>query len=107
MRPWLRFAKGFVYKAKAYRSFGVNRSLCGRCGLLGLAFFALALSGCGRRGDPDPPPDVPAGQAVPMQVQTINPMAGDPAQPGHTPVKQAGTSNAVSDKTFFLDPLVK
>jgi hypothetical protein len=74
---------------------------------LGLAFLALALSGCGRRGDPDPPPDVPAGQAVPMQVQTINPMAGDPAQPGQKLVQPTGTSNAVNDKTFPLDPLVK
>ena len=85
----------------------MNRSFCGRCGLLGLAFFALALSGCGRRGDPEPPPDVPVGQTVPMQVQTINPMAGDPAQPGHVPVKPAGTSAAVTDKSFLLAPLVK
>ena len=107
MRGWLRFAKGFVYKAKAYRSFGVNRSLCGRCGLLGLAFFALALSGCGRRGDLDPPPGVPASEVVPTQIQNINPMAGDPAQPGQKPVPPAGTSNAMNGKTFLLDPLVK
>ena len=103
----LAMTRRVVYKAQAYRSFGVNRSFCGRCGVLGFAFVALALAGCGRRGDPDPPPDVPASQAAPMQVQSINPMAGDPAQPGHKPVQQAGTAGVVSDKSFILDPLVK
>ena len=85
----------------------MNRSFCGRCGLLGVAFIALALAGCGRRGDPDPPPGVPTGEAAPMQVQTINPMAGDPAQPGHRPVQQAGTAGVVNGQSFILDPLVK
>jgi predicted small lipoprotein YifL len=85
----------------------VAARFCGRCGLLGLALLALGLAGCGRRGDLDPPPNVPASQVEPMQVKTINPMAGDPAQPGQKPVTPMGPSEASNGKTFFLDPLVK
>lgn len=81
---------------------------CGRRGLFCLV-LALALSGCGRRGDLQPPPDVPASQVVPLQVQNINPVAGDPAQPGRKVIQQNGpyASTATNGKSFFLDPLVK
>lgn len=95
-----------VYKAVAYRSFGVTRSFCDRYWLLGLVLLGLALAGCGRRGDLDAPPGVPASQVVPLQVKKINPMAGDPAQPGRKPVT-ANQTGAMNGKTFVLDPLVK
>jgi predicted small lipoprotein YifL len=100
---------------RAYRSFGVIPVSCGRRGPFGLAFLALALAlglalaGCGRRGDLEPPPDTPASQVVPLQTKNINPMAGDPAQPGHkpTPANANAGAQAVSGNTFLLDPLVK
>jgi hypothetical protein len=85
----------------------VAARFCGRCGLFGLALLALGLAGCGRRGDLDPPPGVPASQVEPLQLKTINPMAGDPAQPGHKPIQESSSSTAMDGKTFILDPLVK
>ena len=80
---------------------------CGRCGLFGVALLALALAGCGRRGNLDPPPDVPASQVEPMQVKPNDPMAGDPIQPGQRVATPAAPSAASNGKTFLLDPLVK
>ena len=84
----------------------MNPRFCGRFGLLGLALLGLTLAGCGRRGDLDGPPGVPANQVVPLQVKNINPMAGDPAQPGKKPLPPPQT-DAMNGKTFVLDPLVK
>jgi predicted small lipoprotein YifL len=97
----------------AYRSFGVNPVSCGRRGLFGFVPLALALAlglalgGCGRRGDLEPPPNTPASQVVPLQTKNINPLAGDPAQPGHKPTPANAGTQAVSGNTFLLDSLVK
>jgi predicted small lipoprotein YifL len=96
-----------VYKAEAYRSYGVNPFLCRRCAVFGLVFLALGLAGCGRRGDLEPPPNTPASEVVPLQTKNINPMAGDPAQPGRVPTPAKSGAQAVSGNTFLLDPLVK
>ncbi len=85
----------------------MNPSSCRRCGVFGLVFLALALAGCGRRGDLEPPPNTPASQVVPLQTKDINPMAGDPAQPGRKPTPANSGAQAVSGNTFLLDPLVK
>jgi predicted small lipoprotein YifL len=88
----------------------VNSRFCARRGLVCLVLLALALGGCGRRGDLDPPPDVPASQVVPQQVSSPNPMAGDIVSPGQSsqPASKATSSTTgTEDKSFFLDPLVK
>jgi predicted small lipoprotein YifL len=96
-----------VYKAEAYRSCGVNRFFCRRYAVFSLVFLALGLAGCGRRGDPELPPGTPASQAVPTQVKNIDPMAGDPAQPGRVLTPAKSGAQAVGGNTFLLDPLVK
>ena len=88
----------------------MNSRFCARRGLFCLVLLALALGGCGRRGALEPPPDVPASQAVPQQVTSPDPMAGDLVAPGQT-ARQAtsatSSTTGTEGKSFFLDPLVK
>ncbi len=88
----------------------MNSRFCARRGLFCLVLLALALGGCGRRGDLDPPPGVPASQVVPQQVKVPNSMAGDlvvPTAPSRQETNATTSTAGTEGKTFVLDPLVK
>jgi len=81
-----------------------------RRGLFCLVLLALALGACGRRGDLDPPPGVPASQVAPQQVKVPNAMAGDlvvPTAPSRQETNATTATPGTEGKSFFLDPLVK
>jgi hypothetical protein len=70
-------------------------SIFGRAALVGLVLAGLALSGCGRRGIPEPPATAGA-DAVNSALPS------DPANPS------GGTDEATKpDRPFILDPLVR
>ena len=67
--------------------------------ILILAVAALAITGCGRRGELEPPGST-AADSVPGPEAILS-----PASPGATePPEQAPA--AAPDKRFFLDPLI-
>jgi hypothetical protein len=73
----------------------MQRSIIGRAALLGLVIAGLALTGCGRRGIPEPPPSVAAEEG------RSTALPNDPAKP-------TGSDEAPKpDQPFILDPLVR
>jgi predicted small lipoprotein YifL len=78
--------------------------------LSSLTFLALALAGCGRAGQLDPPPGTPANQPT-ASINTTSTMAGAPntVGPGAPPAPTGSNANPQpsTGQPFFLDPLVK
>jgi len=65
----------------------VDRSVAFRVGLAGVFIAALALSACGRKGDPEPPPNAAITKSD--AAAPADPSAGKPS------------------RSFVLDPLVR
>ena len=69
-----------------------------RCAVLALAIAALGLSGCGRRGNLEPPPG--SGQAPAAASKGIVPQGLDGAKGSDAPAITA------PKEPFILDPLL-
>jgi predicted small lipoprotein YifL len=76
--------------------------------------FSVPLTGCGRKGPLDPPPDTSVPTPLPPASQGstfTNPMApAGAAQPAPVQVQTmppASASAPTRNKTFFLDPLIQ
>ena len=71
-----------------------------RCAVLALAIAALGLSGCGRRGNLEPPPGSGQAPAPATTNQSIVPQGLDGAKGSDAPVITA------PKQPFILDPLL-
>jgi predicted small lipoprotein YifL len=68
--------------------------------------FSLPLTGCGRKGPLDPPPDAAIPTPPAAQGSTFNPTApGGAVQPA--PVQAQTMPPPAQKKTFLLDPLIQ
>ncbi len=69
-------------------------------GIAAAAFVATALIGCGRKGDPLPPPDASASATPKANPDQTSPTAFSLAPPPNPPIAKPTGS-------FVLDPLLK
>jgi predicted small lipoprotein YifL len=71
--------------------------------------FALPLTGCGRKGPLDPPPDSTVPTPLPPAAQGSTFTSPNPAGAAPSAPVQAQTVPPVpaQKKTFFLDPLIQ
>jgi hypothetical protein len=76
-------------------------------GILCLTLLALALAGCGRRNPPEPPPGVPASEAVNPAAGPVAPTGTSPILPQNVPTTGSNLNPPSKGPPFFLDPLVK